>query len=86
LEDHEKDTLIQECKEKIISLVMEWAKIQKEIDALPKPIVTECDIEKRQNIGEKLLVVKRHLEDEVEKLDRAEKAPNLIDRWDNERS
>ena len=81
MEEHERERIICECRENIVNIAIKWVRIQEEIDSLPKPIVTECDIQKRQDIGEKLIEVKNHLEMEVKKLEETEKAPNLIDRW-----
>jgi hypothetical protein len=81
MEDDERERIICECRENIVNIAREWVKVQKEIESLPKPIITECDIKKRQDIGEKLLAIKNHLEIEVKLLEETEKAPNLIDRW-----
>jgi len=81
MEDDERERIIKECKENIVSIAREWVRVQEEIEALPKPIITECDIKKRQDIGEKLLTIKNHLETEIKLLEETEKAPNLIDRW-----
>lgn len=82
MEEDEKEAIIKNCKENIVDISREWVKVQEEIESLPKPILTECDIKKRQDIGEKLLSIKTHLESEVKKLEETENAPNLIDKWE----
>jgi len=86
MEDEEKEKIIRECKENIVNIAREWVKVQLEIESLPKPIITECDIQKRQDIGKKLIAIKNHLEIEMKLLEETEQSPNLIDRWrDHER-
>lgn len=84
MEDEEKDIKIQDIKNMIVELAREWMHVQKEIGDLSKPAVTDGDIQKRQDIGEKIIRIKRHLEEEVKKLEEEEKAPNLMDRWNKE--
>ena len=84
MEEDERLSKIEECRNNIVSLVREWVAAQDAIDELPRPLVTECDLRKRQEIGDKLLSIRSHLKNEVKILDQVESAPNMLEKWEGE--
>ena len=86
MDENERKNKIEECRDNIVSLIAELVGVWDEIDILPKPLVTDECIQKRQEIGEKLITLKRHLRNEVKILSQVESAPNLIDKWEGDES